>query len=75
MIDPARIEAMLQAALPGAVIDVKDLSGTQDHFEATVIAPQFAGKTLLEQHQMVYRALGDSMKSDIHALALTTKAP
>jgi stress-induced morphogen len=65
---------MLVDALPGADVEVKDLTGTQDHFEATIVAPQFEGKSRIEQHQMVYRALGDSMKADIHALALTTRA-
>jgi stress-induced morphogen len=72
--EPDRIRAILAGALPGAEVEVKDLTGTKDHFEATVIAPQFEGKSLIEQHQMVYRALGDSMKSDIHALALKTRA-
>jgi len=74
MIEPERIRTMLAAALPGADIDVKDLTGTKDHFEATVVAPQFQGKSLIEMHQMVYRALGDAMKADIHALALKTRA-
>lgn len=74
MMEPDRIRAILAGALPGAEVEVKDLTGTKDHFEATVIAPQFEGKSLIEQHQMVYRALGDSMKSDIHALALKTRA-
>jgi len=74
MMDPNRIRTMLLEALPGADVEVKDLTGTQDHFQATIVAPQFSGKSLVEQHQMVYRALGDSMKQDIHALALTTKA-
>ena len=73
MMEPDRIREMLVAALPGADVDVKDLTGTKDHFQATVVAPQFQGKSLIEQHQMVYRALGERMKSDIHALALTTK--
>ena len=73
MMEPDRIREMLVAALPGADIDVKDLTGTKDHFQATVVAPQFQGKSLIEQHQMVYRALGERMKSDIHALALTTR--
>ncbi len=73
MIAPDRVRALLLAALPGAEVDVQDTTGTQDHFEATVVAPQFAGKSRIEQHQMVYRALGDSMKADIHALALTTR--
>ncbi len=74
MMDPNRIRTILLEALPGAEVEVKDLTGTQDHFQATIVAPQFTGKSLVEQHQMVYRALGDSMKQDIHALALTTKA-
>jgi stress-induced morphogen len=74
MMEPDRIREILVAALPGAEVDVKDLTGTKDHFSATIVAPQFQGKSLIEQHQMVYRALGDSMKSDIHALALTTRA-
>lgn len=74
MMDPNRIRTMLLEALPGAEVEVKDLTGTQDHFQATIVAPQFSGKSLVEQHQMVYRALGESMKQDIHALALTTKA-
>ena len=74
MIDPNRIRTILLEALPGADVDVQDLTGTQDHFQATIAAPQFSGKSLVEQHQMVYRALGDSMKAEIHALALKTNA-
>jgi len=74
MMEPDRIRSILLAALPGADVDVADLTGTKDHFQATIAAPQFQGKSLIEQHQMVYRALGDAMKSDIHALALTTRA-
>lgn len=73
MMEPDRIREILVQALPGAEVDVKDLTGTKDHFQATIVAPQFQGKSLIEQHQMVYRALGERMKSDIHALALTTK--
>jgi stress-induced morphogen len=73
MIAPDRIRTMLLEALPGADVDVKDLTGTQDHFEATIVAPQFTGKSRIEQHQMVYRALGDAMKGAIHALALNTR--
>jgi stress-induced morphogen len=74
MMAPERIRTMLLEALPGADVEVTDLTGTKDHFKATVTAPQFTGKSLIEQHQMVYRALGESMKADIHALALTTRA-
>lgn len=73
MMEPERIRSILLAALPGAEVDVADTTGTKDHFQATVVAPQFEGKSLVEQHQLVYRALGAAMHTDIHALALTTR--
>jgi stress-induced morphogen len=71
------VQALLQAAFagaPGAHVEVTDLTGTQDHLQAIVVSPLFAGKTRIEQHQMVYAALGDLMRGPIHALALTTRA-
>jgi stress-induced morphogen len=68
------LRSRLLAAFPGAEVEVSDLTGTSDHFEATITAPQFAGRSRIEQHQMVYRALGEAMKAEIHALALKTKA-
>ncbi|ODR82776.1 BolA family transcriptional regulator [Haladaptatus sp. W1] len=47
----------------------------EDHLAATVVSPAFEGKTLVEQHQMVYDALGDHMTTDIHALELKTYTP
>jgi stress-induced morphogen len=73
LIAPDRVRALLETAFPGAEIVVTDTTGTEDHYEATVVAPQFAGKSRIEQHQMVYRALGEAMKGSIHALALTTR--
>jgi stress-induced morphogen len=54
---------------------VRDLTGTRDHWEALVVAQGFSGKTRIEQHQMVYAALGELMAGPIHALALKTYAP
>jgi stress-induced morphogen len=71
---PKTLESLLLNAFPGAQVQVTDLTGTQDHFQATVVTRAFAGKSRVEQHQMVYAALGDLMKGDIHALALTTRA-
>ena len=45
------------------------------HFEAVVVSPLFAGKTRVQQHQQVYQALGDRMRSEIHALSLQTLTP
>jgi len=70
-----QIEAMIQTALPGAEVAVQDLTGASDHFQALVISEAFSGKTMIEQHQMVYEALGESMKEAIHALSLKTYTP
>lgn len=69
------IRARLLAAFPGAQVDVADLTGTRDHFRALVVTNQFEGKSRIEQHKMVYTALGELMNGAIHALALTTRAP
>lgn len=54
---------------------ITDLTGTRDHWEATVVSAAFTGKTPIEQHQMVYAALGELMAGPIHALALKTYSP
>ncbi|MEE9494750.1 MAG: BolA/IbaG family iron-sulfur metabolism protein [Gammaproteobacteria bacterium] len=51
------------------------INGEGDHFEAIVVTPEFEGKSMVQQHQMVYAALGDLMKAEIHALALRTFTP
>ena len=71
----AEIEGMIVAALPGAEVEMRDLAGDNDHWAAKVVAPQFAGKTRVAQHKMVYDALGDRMGGELHALQLTTQAP
>ena len=53
-------------------ISAQDLTGTGDHWRMSVQSPDFSGKTMVEQHQMIYKALGEWMKKDIHALALET---
>jgi stress-induced morphogen len=73
MPNPEAIRARLLDAFPGARIDVTDLTGTKDHFQAVVVASQFGGKSRIDQHKMVYAALGELMDSAIHALALTTR--
>ncbi|HEY8586313.1 MAG TPA: BolA family protein [Rhodanobacter sp.] len=71
--DPARIKAMIEQGLPGAQADVSGDDGV--HFEATVVASQFAGKLPLARHRLVYATLGDRMGGEIHALALKTLTP
>lgn len=66
------IRALIQTGLPAAQVTV--LGDDGQHFEAEVISPDFAGKSLVAQHRMVYAALGDKMGREIHALKLTTRA-
>lgn len=76
MVEPSELEALLRAAFPDAsVLTLEDLTGTKDHYSATIVAPAFEGLTRIKQHQAVYRALGDLMKGPVHALALNTAAP
>jgi stress-induced morphogen len=75
MPSPDALKSLLLAAFPDASVQVEDLTGTQDHFRAKVVTNAFAGKTRIEQHRMVYAALGDLMQGPVHALALTTRTP
>ena len=65
----------IRAALPDARVELTDLTGTEDHWQATVISSAFAGKSLIERHRMVMAALAAEMKGPIHALTLHVKAP
>jgi stress-induced morphogen len=61
---------------PGAEIYVRDLTGTSDHWQVLVIAPQFAGKTMIEQHRMVKAIFENDIQSGaVHALSLKTYTP
>ena len=76
MIEPKVLEERLRAAFPDAErIEIQDLTGTKDHYKAVIVARQFQGKTRVEQHQLVYKALGELMAGPVHALALETKTP
>ena len=69
------ISALIREGLPQAEVTVEDLAGDGNHYRAHVIAPAFRGKSRVQQHQMVYRALGARIGGELHALALTTAAP
>jgi stress-induced morphogen len=73
--DPSEVERLLIAAFPDAELELTDLTGTQDHYQARIVSKEFAGRSLIEQHQLVYRAVGEAMKGPIHALALKTYTP
>lgn len=69
-----QIEERLLLHFPNARVKVRDLTGGGDHWEVTITAQEFQGKSLVEQHQLVYKALGAWMRKEIHALALKTEA-
>ncbi len=69
------IEGMIKPALPDAEVAITDLAGDGDHYAATVTSAQFAGKSRVQQHKMVYDALGGNMGGTLHALQLTTGVP
>lgn len=69
------IEAAILAALPGAAVELRDLAGDDDHWAATVTAPQFAGLSRVAQHKLVYAAFGGRMGGELHALQVTTVVP
>jgi stress-induced morphogen len=73
--DPTEIERLIKAKFPDATIVIQDLAGDGDHYAARVESRAFKGKTRVQQHQMVYDALGGRMGGVLHALALTTAAP
>ena len=71
--DLIEIEKYIKEAMPDAVIDIQDLAGDGNHYSATVISSQFAGKSKIEQHKMVYNSLKGKMGNELHALAIKTK--
>lgn len=69
------IEHLIRASLPDAKVEIRDLRGDGDHYAAIVTSSAFAGKTRIQQHQMVYQALKGRMGGELHALALQTQVP
>lgn len=75
MISSEEVKQKIQNFIENAEVFVQDVRGTQDYFHVDVMSPVFSGKTKIEQHQMVYAALGDSMKNAVHALQINTRVP
>ncbi len=73
--DAGEIERLIRAKFPDAHVEIRDLAGDGDHYAAHVVTSAFKGKTRVQQHQMVYEALGGRMGGQLHALALTTASP
>jgi len=68
-------EQIKQYISTGIVCSYLTVEGDGQHFQATIVSPAFDGKRLIERHQMVYAALGDRMREEIHALSMKTLTP
>lgn len=76
MVQPEQVRDAIRRALPDAEVEVEDLTGGGDHLQVKVVSTAFAGRSRVQQHQMVYRALKLELASEaIHALALQTTTP
>jgi acid stress-induced BolA-like protein IbaG/YrbA len=72
MVSPQDIERWIAAELPCEKLEVK---GDGHHFEAVIVSGEFRGKNMVQQHQLVYKTLGDRMREEIHALSMKTYTP
>ena len=72
MVTPESVKAGIEAGLAGAHVEV---AGDGQHFQALVVCDAFAGRSRVQRHQMVYAALGERMREEIHALSMRTLTP
>ena len=72
MVTPEQVQHYITTGLKCDHIEV---SGDGQHFEAVIVSPEFSGKNMVQQHQVVYRALGSRMDAEIHALSMKTFSP
>lgn len=73
--NPDQLRKFIQDALPDASIKIVDTRGDQDHYLVVVTSSQFAGLSRIQQHKLVYAALGDKMGTTLHAMSLKTECP
>jgi stress-induced morphogen len=74
-VKPDDIAAKIRAALPDAEVTLEDLTGTADHWKATIVSAAFEGKSLMQRHRLVNAALAEELKGPIHALTMDTFTP
>ena len=67
------IKNLISESIPDAEITIQDLAGDENHYSATIKSKIFTGKSKIEQHKMVYKALKGKMGNELHALAINTK--
>ena len=68
------IKKLIKESIPDAEISIQDLAGDENHYSATIKSKLFTGKSKVEQHKIVYKALKGKMGNELHALALNTMA-
>lgn len=74
--DSIQLKNKLETLAPGTQVEVVDLTGTQDHYQAVIVSSAFQGKTMLEQHRMVFDLVKAEVDSEeVHALSLKTYTP
>ena len=67
------IKSLIKEAIPDAEITIQDLAGDENHYSATIKSKIFSGKSKIDQHKLVYKALKGKMGNELHALAIKTK--
>ena len=72
MVEPNQIKQYIESGLECEHVEI---AGDGQHFEAVIVSPAFRGKSKIQQHQLVYRVLGDRMREEIHALSMRTLTP
>lgn len=75
LLSTSQLKVILEREIPEAVVHVRDLTGTSDHFGVDVTSPVFDGKSIIDQHKIVHAACGDHLGGAIHALQIKTRVP
>jgi len=73
IMEPEKVKQLILNGIPDAHVEVIDTRGTKDHFSVIVVSNSFAGKSIVQQHQDVYKTLGEHITNEIHALQLKTQ--
>lgn len=72
MVTPEQLKTWIESGFDAPKVSVE---GDGHHFEAVIVADEFSGKSRIQRHQLVYAALGDKMKAEVHALSMKTLSP
>ena len=67
------IKKLIKSSIPDALIEIKDLMGDNNHYEATIQSKQFNGLSKIDQHKLVYKSLKGKMGNELHALSISTE--